>query len=79
MRATEQEDQVQRDFVPKDFKMSRVKNLTLLHLTQTTERYDNLAKLLTKLILGKAILFPEHHVFTGIVRKLVKDLERNTM
>ena len=152
-------------FAPKDFKMSGVKKLILLLVTPTTERYDNLAKLLAllhseaieagyscdikmdllllgkqpasskyccpfcidcspwlgscslitigslwrdyasyveagsvlknamkfhnvvnpplitgpdnQLILGETILFPEHHVFTGIVGKLVKELERN--
>ena len=28
-------------------------------------------------ILGEAVYFPEHHVFTGIVGKLIKELERN--
>ena len=30
-----------------------------------------------QLILGETILFPEHHIFSGIVGKLVKELERN--
>ena len=29
-----------------------------------------------QLILGETILFPEHHIFSGIVGKLVKELER---
>ena len=36
-------------FAPKDFKMSGVKKLILLLVTPTTERYDNLAKLLALL------------------------------
>ena len=30
-----------------------------------------------QLILGDTFLFPEHHVFTGIVSKLIKELEKN--
>ena len=30
-----------------------------------------------QLILGDTLLFPEHHVFTGIVSKLIKELEHN--
>ena len=30
-----------------------------------------------QLILGDTFLFPEHHVFTGIVSKLIKELEQN--
>ena len=36
-------------FAPKDFKMSGVKKLILLLVTPTTERYDNIAKLLALL------------------------------